>query len=42
MEAHDFSRVRLHAGFTGRQIEDAIGEDAAVSTKKYWEEHGFI
>lgn len=37
-----FYNMLFEAGFTGRQIEDAVGEDAAVSTKKYWEEHGFI
>lgn len=37
-----FYNMLFEAGFTGRQIEDAVGEDAAISTKKYWEEHGFI
>ena len=37
-----FYSVLFDAGFTGRQIEDACGEDAAEAAKIYWEEHGFI
>jgi hypothetical protein len=38
----DFYSILFDAGFTGRQIEDACGEDAAVAAKTYWEEHGYI
>lgn len=37
-----FYSILFEAGYTGRQIEDAVGEDAAFAVKKYWEEHGFI
>ncbi len=37
-----FYSVLFDAGFTGKQIEDACGEDTAEAAKKYWEEHGFI
>lgn len=37
-----FFSLLYDAGFTGQQIEDACGEDAAEAVKKYWEEHGYI
>ncbi len=38
----EFYSDLFDAGFTGRQIEDALGEDAAEATKTYWREHGYI